>query len=394
MLDKLLKRDDVTKFLEQLKTNERYYKKNCQDVFNHNFFVSSELALYIFYDALLKYVIVLDDIYLFDEYLEQLEKLYKKIDNFEDIRKGINRLIGKMVSIKLSIKNISSDLEQKQIISFIYNKYILDGYFVHGFNTSYAEDLEDNGFIPGKYKNYYSDFKKLNEIFARYNAINIIQKDFDSKNIYFTDDFVTACYYSNYSPMFFYNFINNKDYFGKRIRQDAFLKDDYNTSIRQLKRFMNDSFFSESDKNFVNNLVKKQWDLLHREDKKISLLLIKRKHVRSYRSNLDDYLNDESDFDEVIDRMLSSKWGSVSYKDKIDREDIKVINLEGYYDHDESNLNDFSLDDEDEYYRYKEENIGKEFLNVYGKASILIILGSLFISFGVIVTILMVLRGM
>ena len=92
MLKCYLKRDDVSSLIKQIKTNERYFNKDSRGI-SHNFFVSNELALYIFYEALIKYKIILDDAYLFDEYLEQLEKLYKKIDNFEDIRRGINIFI-------------------------------------------------------------------------------------------------------------------------------------------------------------------------------------------------------------------------------------------------------------------------------------------------------------
>ncbi len=391
MLDDLLKRDDVSKLIEQIKTSERYFNKSSQE-FGHNFFVSSELALYIFYDALLKYKIILDDVYLFDEYLEQLEKLYKKIDNFEDIRRGINKVIGRMTSIKLGINSVNSDLEQKQIISFIYNKYILDGYYIHGFNTSYLEDIENGDFIPGEYKNYYDDFEKINKIFSKYNAVNIIQKDFDDKKVYFTDDFVMGCYYSNYTPLFFYNFLSSKDYFGKRIRSDAFLKDDYSICTRQLKRFMSDSFFSDDDKFFVEDLVKRQWDLLHKKDKKISLMLVKRRVISSYSNiSLEDYLDDDSDLDEVIDRLLTSKCGSVVCNKKIAKEDFSIINLDNYYTEDDSIV---EISYEDEYYKYKEEDVSNEFLNVYGKASIFIILGSLFISLGVIISIFMIVRGM
>lgn len=386
-----LKRDDVSSLIKQIKTNERYFNKDNHGI-SHNFFVSNELALYIFYEALIKYKIILDDAYLFDEYLEQLEKLYKKIDNFEDIRRGINKLIGRMTSIKLGINSVNSDLEQKQIVSYIYNKYILDGYYIHGLNTSYTDSLEENDFIPGEYKNYYEDFEEINRIFKKYNIENVVQKDFDDKQVYFTDDFVLGCYYSIYTPLFFYNFLTNKECFGKRIKSDAFLKDDYSIYTRQLKRLMSDSFFNESDKNFVNDVVKRQWSLLHSKEKKISLMLVKRRCINSNSNiNLDEYIDDDSDLDEVVDRLLSSKCGSVPCDEKISQDDFILIELDGYYDKEEDNIVEVSY--EDEYYKYKEADVSNEFMNVYGKASVFIILGSLFISLGVIVSIFMVIRG-
>lgn len=391
MLDDLLKRQDVTLFINEIRTNERYFKKDNGAFDNYPMFISQEIALYIFYDALLKYKIILDDIYLFDEYLIQLEKLYKKIDNFPDITKGINKLICRMVIIRLGIKNIDA-LARKEVISFIYNKYITDGYFIHGFNTSYLEKIKNDGFRPEDYENYYEDFQKMNNIFAKYNVINIVSKDFSKKTVFFTDDMVMACYYSNYAPMFFYKFLANEEYFGKRIRKDAFLKDDFNLCIKNLKRFMSDSFFSESDKKIINELVKKQWDLLHRNDKKISLLFVKRRLIyKDDFTSLEEFFEDNSELDEVIDRLLSSKYTNVSCEKLLDSSEIELVNLDDYYNN--SNINNAINILEDDSKKV-EEVVNTDFLNAYGKASIFIILGSLFISLGVIITIIIVLKGM
>ncbi len=387
MLDEYLKRDDTKNFINLINTNERYFKKEDFN-FSYSFFSDQKLALYIFYDALIKYKIILDDIYLFDEYLEQLEKLFKKLDSFSDIRIGINKLIGKMVSIKLEIKNINDDLSKKQIISFIYNKYILDGYFVHGICSSYSNEIKNKDFIPEDYFNYYNDFSAIDKIFFKHNVINIFQKDFLDKKVYFTDDFVNACYYSTFAPMFFYNFLNNKDYFLKEVRVDKSLINNYNNWTKNLKMFMFDSFFNEEEKNFVNEVVKKQWDFIHKNKNVISLLLVKRVRLEDVNS-LEDYLDDNNEFYEVIDRMLSSKLGNVLCREKIDKNDIEILELDNYLS---DVVDNPSINVQDEFIKYKEEDVGRQFLNVYGKASIFILLGALFISLGVIISIVLIIR--
>ena len=392
MLDELLKRDDVLKFIENLKTSERYYEKD-NTVYNKRpFYISHELALYTFYDALFKYKLILDDVYLFDEYLDQLEKLYKKLDNFDDIVLGINKLICKMCIIKLDIKNINNKEEKNKLISYIYKYYVEEGYYFHGFNTSYVDSIEKGGFVPEVYQNYYDKFIRVNNIFAKYNVINIINKDFQNKEVYFTDDLIMGCYYSNYAPMFFYQFLTNEDYFGKLKRKDSYLIDDINPLISHLKRFMSNNLFNESDRDYILDLVKEEWELLHRVPKKISLIAIPRRMFGNNNLLLEDFLDDEeSEIYDIIDRILSPKQNSIPCRETL--EEVDFIQLDGYYEKDEKSYT-IEITPEEEFYKYKEEEVSREFLDVYGKSSIFLILGSLFITLGVIITIFMAIRGL
>lgn len=394
MLDEFLRRDDVSAFIEKIRTSERYYKKDKHSYTNLSFHVDNEIALYVFYEALLKYKIIVDDIYLFDEYLEQLEKLYRKLDNIEDISMGINRLIARMVSIKLGFRNVPDSLSIKVVISFIYNKYILDGYFIHGFNSTYFKNIKENGFVPEVYENYYNDFRELNKIFMKYGVENALTKDFTKNKVYFTDDIILACYFSKYAPLFFYRFLHNEDYFDKKTKLNAYEKDDYNNCTRALKKMLRDLSFSEKDRKFVSDLVKKEWNLLHKKNnKKISLMLVKASKIYERENiKLEDFLEDENELGEVVDRLLSSKNNSIYYDEALSVDDIELILLDDYYDESNSEkCREIELNTG----RYSFDGLlNKEILNAYGRASTLLILGSLLISLGVIVSIFMILGGM
>lgn len=394
MLDELLRRDDVSTFIKKIRTSERYYKKSKNSYMNLSFHVDYEIALYVFYDALLKYKIVVDDIYLFDEYLEQLEKLYRKLNNIEDISIGINRLVARMVSIKLGFRNVPDRLSRKVVISYIYNKYILDGYFIHGFNSTYFKDIEEKGFVPEVYENYYKDFIELNRIFVKYGVANALVKDFTSNKVYFTDDIVLACYYSKYAPLFFYKFLHNEEYFDKKTKLDAYEKDDFVSCTRALKKMMHDLSFSEKDRKTVSDLVKKEWNLLHKKNnKKISLMLVKSRKIYGRECvKLEDFLEDKNDLGEVVDRLLSSKNNSVYCTDAFSQEDVELILLEDYYD-DSNSVKCKEVEFDTSSYSF-DGLLNKEILNAYGRISTLLILGSLFISLGVIISIFMILGGM
>ena len=53
---------------------------------------------------------------------------------------------------------------------------------------------------------------EVNKIYKKYNDVAFC-KDFGNYQIYFTDNFVDACYYSLYSPKYFYKYLldNNED---------------------------------------------------------------------------------------------------------------------------------------------------------------------------------------
>lgn len=392
MFQEYLKRSDVDKFILNIQSNEKYFQKELGHFEKYPFYISKELALYIFYDALFLYKVIIDDTYLFDGYLEQVETLYRKIDQFDQLIEGIHKLIGKMVSLYLNISDIDSYESREKILSHIYNRYIQNGYFLHGFNGSYSLSILENGFNPENYENCYSDFVKVRDIFSKYNVSCIIEKDFSDKRVTFTDDFVMSCIYSSYSPMFYSSFLENSEYFGNRNRKDGYIIDDYSLSIYGLKKYMSDNLFQEDDRKFVLKTVKKEWDLLHRVDKNISILLVKRKVISHKELFLTDFLNDDSPIYDVVDRLLNSKYSVVYDKKRILLEDIDIISLDSYYKKNESN--DISFSPEDEYYEYKEKEVNQEFLDVYGKISLFLVLGSLLIIFGVLFTIFMILRGM
>ena len=105
MLDEYLNRKDVHLFINRIINNSGYNSKD-RVLSIMRYATSRDIALFTFYDALFKFRVVVDDFILFPEYLKDLEKLYKKIDNYDDVSAGINKLICKNVVLKLNIKNL------------------------------------------------------------------------------------------------------------------------------------------------------------------------------------------------------------------------------------------------------------------------------------------------
>lgn len=388
MLDNYLKRENVRDFISEIKSNPRYNNKTFTEDSNYSE-IGSEIALYIFYDALIKYVIIINNEELFDTYVEQLDLIYKKVDSFNKIKDGLNRLICSMVATHLKIDNV--DENKDKIIAYIYNKYILNGYFVHGFCPVYANRIKTNGFVSEIYDNNYIKMKEVQDILNKYGSENILDKDFSNNRVYFTDDYIMGMYYSSIAPSYFFNLLCSKKIYGNKIKADSYLKPDYDSCISNLKRFMSNKLFSDKDKKRVLEIVQEQWNYINSVPKKIGLLFVKRDVVdQDINVSLDEYLKDDVDLYESIERMLNPKYGSVSYNGIIGSKNVVVYLIDDYYNDEVLEKVDV-LDDGKSDNNY--EIINKEFMDAYGSVYIYLLVGACLISLGVIISIIMVMGG-
>lgn len=381
MLEEYFQRDDVALFIKDLKNNPKYFKMDvvCDTTYQKN--IKDELALYLFYDTIFKFQMIVDDIYLFDEFLLQLEKLFRKIDDYDDIVLGIQKLLIRFTSTAMDLHDLENKEEKEKLITHFYQKYLVDGYFIHGFSTTYESFLKGRVLEAEKYPNFYSDMIRVQHIFQKYQT-GLFEKDFSEESLSFTDDFIMACYYSVISPQYYYALLNPE---GKE--EDGYLKHQYSNAISPLKRFMSNHSFSDSDRRSVLGVVKKEWDLLHEVPRRVSLILIPRRSVMDVSADkLKEYLESDLSLEEVIDRILCPKYHDVCVEKSFSSNQVQILSLEDFYPNpvveekeDSFDLQDFRI---------------PELMNSNGMISLLLIVGCFFITLGVVFTIIMVLRGM
>lgn len=386
MLDNILKRKDVIKLIDEIKKSSCYYEKKEGDAIDYRFFGNEEQILFIFYDALLKYKIIIDEEFYLKEYIEQLDKIFKRLDNVNDITLGVHRLLCKFSTMKLGIKDLNDETEREKILNYIYYKYIVEGYYVHGYSSCYKNSIEKYGFVPEAYINFYGDFKQVNDILKKYNVYNILEKDFTKKEVYFTDSFIMGCYYSANSPGYLYNLVCNREYSHLKIKKNALLNGDYDECKKNLKRLLTSFEVSEGDSKNIFYIFEKEWKMLFAEDRKVSLMLVKRKLFENNNDlNLENIINDLSiSVYEAVDRILTSKNNKIIFNKALSKNDINLIDLDGFWDPDKKKEEDID---------YTKVVLLNEFKNVYGKVSLLILIGALLVSFGVIVMIYLLTRG-
>lgn len=380
MFDEYFRRKDVLEFIQELQSNQKYLQKVVHKESRYGQLMGNELALYLFYDSIFKYKILIDDESLFEEYLSQVQKLYRKIVDYDDMVKGIHKLLVNLCVVSLDIRDIESVEGRERIIKHFYKKYITDGYFIHGFSTTYVEFMKGRSFIPEKYPNHYHKMIKVQQILSKY-KLSIMNKDFHGEEVFLTDDLIMGCYYSETSPGYFFQFLTNQG-----VERDLYLKQNYHALISSLKRFMSSHSFGLKDQRTILKIVEEEWNFITRVPKKTSLLLIKRDKVIDYQNDkLEDYLNSNHGLYTVIDKMLSPKYSNIGMQRALRYGEYQIISLPDFYI--TSMVSERSV---------KSASLERpyELLNSYGVVSICLILGSFFITLGVIISIIMILRGM
>ena len=384
MLDEYFRFEEVNRLIFELETNPKYYRKNNRlDKVIPS--IRDNLALYTFYEAIYKYKVLVDDIYLFKEYIDDLEKLFRKLDSIDDISKGINKILCNLVGVTLNISDFKDEDDKKTVIKDIYDKYIVNGYYIHGFPTVYEKSIFRNGIRTGIYENYYPYMRNVDNIFKKHGIKNIFNKDFSDKSMCFTDDFVMGCYYSSVAPGYFSSFLLSS-VFSDDSRAEDYQYNNYSACTKWFKDYLDKNNYSVYEKDMINKVVKNEYKHLNFVAKRISILLIPRRLISKSVYSLESFCKKNNNIYDIVDNILTSREANVRYNGLIDSNDIDILSF--YFPMREKNyLNvDIPKTELTELRRTKK----KQPLNTYGVVSILIILGSLLISLGIIISIIMI----
>lgn len=388
MLEEIIRREDVSKLLEDICNSARYYDKKSSNSMGYQMYFGVEQILFLFYDALFKYKIIIDDMSYFSDFFEQIDKLIRKIDNFYDISNGINRIIGRICAFKLGIKDVEDEESTEEVVRYIYDKYMVNGYYIHGFSSHFSGKVLENGFPIEQYGHVYDKFKNVQKILNEKNHGVLLDKNFDKKKVEFTDSLLMGCYYSVNAPMFFSNLVCRNEFLKKQEYIDDYSKNDYNACLKNFYKVIYGLDLSETEKNTFIDAFKSEWKLIDKSHSNISLMLIPRDLFKDELLDIDNFLknNKELGFADTICKLFSIR-SNIVVRDDIMKRHIKIINLDGY--------KKFVKEE-------KKENIKTElertfitsddefaFSNTYGKVSMLLLVGTLLIALGVILTMLM-----
>jgi hypothetical protein len=145
---------------------------------------------------------------------------------------------------------------------------------------------------------------------------------------------------------------------------------------------------SESEKNGFVDAFKSEWKLIDKSHSNISLMLIPRDLFRDSLIDIEKFISDniDSSFADAICKLLGYKSGIV-VRDDIRKRHITLVNLDGYKKFVKEEKKDTLKDELERSFVTSDDEFA--LTNTYGKVSVLLVLGTLLITVGVILTMLM-----
>lgn len=375
MLSSIFEQKEVIDLFSKVAHNPRYYDKKKKDSINYEKFSGLEQPFFLLFDSLFKYQIIIEDLEYLTDYVHHLDLLWYKIDNFHDISEGVSKILVKFCARKLGFKNKEEE-HRKEILEYIYQKYIVDGYFYHAVSDVFVSNIQKDGFYPQKYENYYSEFEQIQKQFPSF----FVDMDFHHDYVTFTDDFAMACYYATYSPHYFSNFLCPKS--TKKVEINCYAKRDYMGCFRGLKHMLKSKEMAEEDIKKIEDLCNKEWKLLRQNESKPTIMLVKRSYFsKNMIHGIEEIIhNTKDDLGSLASHIMDYKFDSLPWRDFIPAKDISFLVIP---------YSDFVVEHDSVNVEVVLSTVRPESSDEDGKVSFLFLLGSLFILTGVVISILM-----
>lgn len=385
MFSNIFQNNEVREELKKICSRTCYQEKDIPITISEEKLDIVNYSLFMFIDALIKYYIIVDDDLYISNYLEQIDKLLKKIENHNDIKLGINKLLINFCATKLELENITSEENKKIIFKYIYDKYIENGYVFHSFPSKFLEDVKTNGLSINNYNMDKEKLLEIDSIFKKYGVDDVFSKDLDENPyISITDSPFLGAYYAYYSPQFMNDFITFFYDNSKNYDTSVFFKKDFERSRKNLVYFMNKIGLLRKDMNKVLSFFEDEWEHLDIDNRSPIMCLIKRKDLSLDLSH--EYLNlvnelSDSDLSVVITKLLDTRLNNFKEENNISSDKLIFLPL--------PTIEDLGLKDTHE--QIKKENKSNEFIDEYGNTTIIALVGVLLITLGL--TIMTILIG-
>ena len=406
----LLKNEHLLSILHNVLMNETTKNKVSNASINGESYSYNRYSLLITMDIVIKYKIIINDDIYNNYFLNKLDTITSNYNNHEDLIIKGNSLLIDLVSNKLNVTTTKTE-DKKEILKYIYDKYIVNGYCYHSFPSIFKEKTEKVGLTQDIDIKELNDLKKIDYIFSNHNYKNIISRDLKEKSraIYITDSPAMAYYYAFRSPEYMAEITSLSKYYNylKDYNKDAFYLKDYHKCKSNLASLCSHVNMTTKEETTILKTFDKRWQTLNLSESLPCIAFIKRSDLaKNYLSNIDDIINsvDTIDLNILVSKITDSKYPIIKRYSNINSLDLTVITMPSYR---EIRNNKFIIKDKPKTVvepitreAYQEEKVKKEGFNFnyknafsYGNANVVALTGLLLITLGMTLTIIINVLG-
>ena len=406
----LLKNEHLLSILHNVLMNETTKNKVSNASINGESYSYNRYSLLITMDIVIKYQIIINDETYNNYFLNKLDTITNNYINHEDLIIKGNSLLIDLVSNKLNVNTTKTE-DKKEILKYIYDKYIVNGYCFHSFPSIFKEKTEEVGLTQDIDIKELNDLKKIDYIFSNHNYKNIISRDLKEKSraIYITDSPAMAYYYAFRSPEYMAEITSLSKYYNylKDYNKDAFYLKDYHKCKSNLASLCYHVNMTTKEETTILKTFDKRWQTLNLSESLPCIAFIKRSDLaKNYLSNIDDIINsvDTIDLNILVSKITDSKYPIIKRYSNINSLDLTVITMPSYR---EIRNNKFIIKDKPKTVvepitreAYQEEKVKKEGFNFnyknafsYGNANVVALTGLLLITLGMTLTIIINVLG-
>ena len=407
----LLKNQQLLSILHNVLTNETTKNKVSNVSIKGESYSYNRYSLLIVMDLVIKYQIIINDETYNSYFLNRLDSIADEYKDHQDlIIKGNNLLID-IVSKVLNIFSITSTKDKQQILKYIYDKYIVNGYCFHSFPSIFKNEVEELGLTTNIDYKELNDLKRIDYIFSNHNYKNIMSRNLKEKSkvIYITDSPAMAYYYTFRSPEYMAEITSLSKYYNylKDYNKSAFYEKDYQKCKSNLASLCSHVNMTTKEETTVLKTFDRRWKALNLSESFPCIAFIKRSDIaKNSLSDIEDIINsvDAIDLNILVSKITDSKYPIIKRYSNINSLDLTVITMPSYR---EIKNNKFIIKDKPKAVvttvtreAYQEEKVQKETFNFnyknaysYGNANVIALLGLLMISLGATITIILNVLG-
>ena len=332
----LLKNDHLLSILHHVLRNATTKNKVSNVSINGEDYTYNQYSLLITMDLVIKYQIIINDETYHSYFLNKLDEITTNYENHQDLVIKGNGLLIDLVARKLDLdKNVVED--KKEIVKYIYDKYIVNGYCFHSFPRALKKNVEEEGLTQVIDYKELSDLKRINYIFEKHNYKNIISRNLKatSKAIYITDSPAMAYYYAFRSPEYLAELTSLSKYY-KNIKQydrNAFYEKDYNKCKSNLVSLCEHVNMTVKEENTVLKAFDKRWHSLNMSKSTPCIAFIKRSDLaKNSLTNINEIIEsvDKVDLSILISKITDSKYPVIRRYSDINSLNLTVITMPSY----------------------------------------------------------------